>query len=96
MARITAPRSRIYECYFPRSPCPKCGDLLSAPAHSEFLRSPTFLDLALHGVALFRFSAVPAVGQACGVGGSLSLFARHQIRQLGDVHRDPPRLVARE
>ena len=39
MARIAAPRSRIYECYFPRCPCPKCGELLSKPAHSEFLRN---------------------------------------------------------
>jgi transcription elongation factor Elf1 len=36
--RISSPRSRIYEIYFPRCPCPKCGEVLSAPAHSEFLK----------------------------------------------------------
>jgi C4-type Zn-finger protein len=35
---ITAPRSRIYEWYFERRSCPKCGELLSAPAYSEFLK----------------------------------------------------------
>ncbi len=36
--RIIAPRSRIYERYFARCPCPKCGEVLSAPAYSEFLK----------------------------------------------------------
>jgi len=36
--RIIAPRSRIYERYFARCPCPKCGEVLSAPAFSEFLK----------------------------------------------------------
>jgi transcription elongation factor Elf1 len=38
MPRITAPRSHIYEWYFARCPCPKCGELLSVPAYSEFLK----------------------------------------------------------
>jgi transcription elongation factor Elf1 len=37
-AYVTAPKSHIYEWYFGRSPCPKCGELLSAPAYSEFLK----------------------------------------------------------
>jgi hypothetical protein len=36
--RMTAPRSRMYEWYFARCPCPKCGEFLSAPAYSEFLK----------------------------------------------------------
>jgi hypothetical protein len=36
--RITAPKSRVYETYFARCPCPKCGELLNAPAYSEFLK----------------------------------------------------------
>jgi hypothetical protein len=36
--RISAPRSRIYEIYFAQCPCPKCGEVLSAPAYSEFLQ----------------------------------------------------------
>jgi len=36
-ARISSARSRIYEAYFPRCSCPKCGELLSTPLHSEFL-----------------------------------------------------------
>jgi|SRR5947207_2168423 len=36
--RISAPRSRIYETYFARCPCRKCGEVLSAPVHSEFLQ----------------------------------------------------------
>jgi len=36
--RITAPRSRIYEWYVGKCSCPKCGELLSAPAFSEFLK----------------------------------------------------------
>jgi transcription elongation factor Elf1 len=39
MARhITVPRSRIYDWFIGRCPCPKCGELLSAPAYSEFLK----------------------------------------------------------
>jgi transcription elongation factor Elf1 len=37
-SRISAPKSRIYEIYSPRCPCPKCGEVLSAPTHSEFLQ----------------------------------------------------------
>ena len=37
-ARVTAPKSHIYELYFGRSSCPKCDELLSAPAYSEFLK----------------------------------------------------------
>jgi len=36
--RISAPRSRIYEIYFAQCPWPKCGEVLSAPAYSEFLQ----------------------------------------------------------
>ena len=36
--RITAPKSRVYEMYFALCPCPKCGELLSTPAYSEFLK----------------------------------------------------------
>jgi transcription elongation factor Elf1 len=37
-AHVTAPKSHIYERFFGRSSCPKCGELLSAPAYSEFLK----------------------------------------------------------
>jgi len=37
--RISVPRSHIYECYFGRCSCPKCGESLTAPAYSEFLKS---------------------------------------------------------
>jgi transcription elongation factor Elf1 len=36
--RISVPRSLIYEWYFGRCSCPKCGELLNAPAYSEFLK----------------------------------------------------------
>ena len=36
--RISVPRSHIYEWYFGQCSCPKCGDLLSAPIYSEFLK----------------------------------------------------------
>jgi transcription elongation factor Elf1 len=36
--RITAPRSHVYEWYFRRCACPKCGELLNVPAYSEFLK----------------------------------------------------------
>ena len=36
--RISAPRTRIYEIYFAQCHCPKCGEVLSAPAYSEFLK----------------------------------------------------------
>lgn len=36
--RISVPRSLIYEWYFARCSCPKCGELLNAPAYSEFLK----------------------------------------------------------
>lgn len=36
--RISAPRSHIYEWCIGRYSCPKCGELLSAPAYSEFLK----------------------------------------------------------
>src|SRR5690348_5946150 len=38
MPWITVPRSRIYQFYFARRSCPKCGEVLSAPAFSEFLK----------------------------------------------------------
>jgi len=36
--RISVPKSHIYEWYFGRCSCPKCGESLSAPAYSEFLK----------------------------------------------------------
>jgi RNase P subunit RPR2 len=36
--QITVPRSHIYEWFIGRRFCPKCGELLSAPAYSEFLK----------------------------------------------------------
>ena len=36
--RISVPRSLIYEWYFGQCSCPKCGELLNAPAYSEFLK----------------------------------------------------------
>jgi hypothetical protein len=35
---VTAPRSHIYEWYFGRCPCPKCGESLAAAEYSEFLK----------------------------------------------------------
>jgi len=36
--RISVPRSHIYEWYVGQCSCPKCGELLGAPAYSEFLK----------------------------------------------------------
>jgi hypothetical protein len=36
--RISVPKSHIYEWYIGGCSCPKCGELLSAPAYSEFLK----------------------------------------------------------
>jgi rubredoxin len=35
---ITVPKSPIYEWLVGRCSCPKCGEFLSAPAYSEFLK----------------------------------------------------------
>jgi hypothetical protein len=35
---IAVPRSYIYEWYIGRCSCPKCCELLTAPAYSEFLK----------------------------------------------------------
>jgi uncharacterized protein with PIN domain len=36
--RVTLPRTHIYESHSGGAFCPECGELLSDPAHSEFLK----------------------------------------------------------
>ena len=63
--RVTAPTSYIHERYLGRPSCPKCGELLMAPEHSECrdrndVRHVWMCDKCDYGFeTLIRFNALP-------------------------------------